>query len=261
MKKRLYLSKYKSIALFYTTLLSCLAIISIYFAMMSIVGHLEIARHRWLLALDIAIWAIFTLDYFARLYSSEDKKTFVKANVWDSLALIPVPLINMVYSGLIVDLLRLFRAIAFFDELRDGFKVLSKFKEVSYAFYFFMLAIITSSFGIYFAEREVGTVTSVGDALWWSVVTSTTVGYGDISPKTLAGRLIAIILMISGLCLLSILTAFSGKIIKDLSDKYSIAGPDVEQVQSNELVIDVSDLNEHEIRAIHVFIKHLKDKQ
>lgn len=44
------------------------------------------------------------------------------------------------------------------------------------------------------------------DALWWSIVTCTTVGYGDISPSTLPGRIIAVFLMIVGIGLISMLT-------------------------------------------------------
>ncbi len=48
---------------------------------------------------------------------------------------------------------------------------------------------------------------SVGDGFWWAIVTMTTTGYGDITPKTLGGRLVGVFLMLSGIALLSILTA------------------------------------------------------
>lgn len=56
-------------------------------------------------------------------------------------------------------------------------------------------------------ERSIGTVDSVGDGLWWSVVTMATVGYGDISPNTTAGRVVAVCVMIVGIALFSIVTA------------------------------------------------------
>ena len=55
-------------------------------------------------------------------------------------------------------------------------------------------------------------ITSIGDALWWPVVTITTVGYGDYYPVTLAGRLITIIVMFSGIgIVVTLLGVFSQK--------------------------------------------------
>ena len=60
--------------------------------------------------------------------------------------------------------------------------------------------------GIYIVEKDV-TVRSFGDALWWAVVTVTTVGYGDVSPQTTEGRLIAVVLMFVGIGVISAFTA------------------------------------------------------
>jgi voltage-gated potassium channel Kch len=51
------------------------------------------------------------------------------------------------------------------------------------------------------------TVKTAGDALWWAIVTVTTVGYGDVSPATAEGRLIAVALMLIGIGVISALTA------------------------------------------------------
>src|SRR5262249_22705321 len=50
-------------------------------------------------------------------------------------------------------------------------------------------------------------IQSFGDALWWSVVTATTVGYGDVSPVTAEGRLIAVGLMFIGIAFIGVFTA------------------------------------------------------
>jgi voltage-gated potassium channel len=50
-------------------------------------------------------------------------------------------------------------------------------------------------------------VGSIGDALWWAAVTATTVGYGDVSPITPEGRLIAVALMITGIGVIGVFTA------------------------------------------------------
>ena len=66
--------------------------------------------------------------------------------------------------------------------------------------------IITCGYVTYSAERSVNPeFGSFGDAMWWATVTITTVGYGDITPITTAGRITAVVLMFSGLALLGVL--------------------------------------------------------
>jgi len=55
--------------------------------------------------------------------------------------------------------------------------------------------------------QENKSITTLGDAFWWAIVTTTTVGYGDVSPVTTEGRLIAIALMILGIGFIGVLTA------------------------------------------------------
>ena len=52
-----------------------------------------------------------------------------------------------------------------------------------------------------------GTIQTVGDGFWWAITTLTTVGYGDIYPTTTEGRFIAVGLMVSGICVLGVISA------------------------------------------------------
>lgn len=68
--------------------------------------------------------------------------------------------------------------------------------------------VAVSALGMYLAESgENPNVRDIWDALWWAVVTITTVGYGDVSPATAEGRLAAAVLMILGITFFSFLTA------------------------------------------------------
>ena len=108
--------------------------------------------------------------------------------------------------------------------------------ELKGTYFFSFLAIsvvllVISSWGIYYFElkKSAGNFGYL-DSLWWALVTVTTVGYGDIVPKTTAGRLIGFGIMISGIFLFSLMTAsiasvfVSRKIkedkgLEDVSDK------------------------------------------
>lgn len=60
---------------------------------------------------------------------------------------------------------------------------------------------------VYFAEARQGSINSLWDAVWWSVVTITTVGYGNVVPSTVLGRVVGMFVMLSGISVISLLTA------------------------------------------------------
>lgn len=74
-------------------------------------------------------------------------------------------------------------------------------------FVFVTAAVFLCSFVVYDAEGGKHGFTTFGDALWWGVVTVTTVGYGDLVPESLAGRITAFVLMIVGVGLLGTVAA------------------------------------------------------
>jgi voltage-gated potassium channel len=65
----------------------------------------------------------------------------------------------------------------------------------------YLLIVIFGGIGVYLAEHEHpgANITTIGDALWWGVVTIATVGYGDYYPVSAVGRIIAIFMMLSGI--------------------------------------------------------------
>jgi voltage-gated potassium channel Kch len=67
--------------------------------------------------------------------------------------------------------------------------------------------VVVGGAGLFVAEASGNLDLSVADALWWAVTTATTVGYGDIVPKTTGGRLVAVVVMMVGITFTSLLTA------------------------------------------------------
>jgi voltage-gated potassium channel len=87
--------------------------------------------------------------------------------------------------------------------------------------------VLLGALGMFTVERgENHAVSSFGDALWWSVVTATTVGYGDLSPVTTEGRLIAVLLMLTGIGVIGVFTATVASMFFD-NDRHDSV-PDVQ---------------------------------
>jgi len=72
-----------------------------------------------------------------------------------------------------------------------------------------LILVLAATVAFSYFEKNLG----IFDALWWSVVTVTTVGYGDISPATPGGRMVGIVLMMMGIGFLGVLTASIASIL------------------------------------------------
>lgn len=97
--------------------------------------------------------------------------------------------------------------VIFFSQLKKVFRLLNR-ENVPKIFLLIILSVALGTFGIYIFEYKINqNVGGVLDAIWWSLVTITTVGYGDISPVTLGGRITAVIVMILGIGFVGMFTA------------------------------------------------------
>ena len=87
-----------------------------------------------------------------------------------------------------------------------------------------------------------GSIQTFGDALWWAAATITTVGYGDVYPKTHAGRAIAVLLMLSGISLFGVLTARVAA--------FFVEGDEAERLRHHELIsrLDLLERQNRELR-------------
>jgi voltage-gated potassium channel len=71
-----------------------------------------------------------------------------------------------------------------------------------------MAIVLFGALGVFLVEgHENPSVSSFGNAVWWAIVTATTVGYGDVSPVSTEGRVIAVILMLTGIGIIGVFTA------------------------------------------------------
>ncbi|MCL4139026.1 UNVERIFIED_CONTAM: hypothetical protein GTU68_010525 [Idotea baltica] len=87
-----------------------------------------------------------------------------------------------------------------------------------------LVIVLGAGLGLAFEHEQPGSgLNNFGDALWWAIVTCTTVGYGDHFPVTTGGRLVAAVLMLVGIAGLSVLTASIAALFVKEDDEPSIA--------------------------------------
>ncbi|WP_196333707.1 potassium channel family protein [Paraclostridium sordellii] len=158
------------------------------------------------------IWIIFVVDYITRFVLSHDKKSFVKNNIIDLISIIPFHTFFILLSNygilklgkyvILLKLVMVLRIVAIIKKSDSNFYKLLKTNNFSYTLFIALFMIFLSSVTMSYFEHW-----NIGDSLWWSIVTVTTVGYGYICPKTFSGRIIACILMIFGIGFIGSLTS------------------------------------------------------
>ena len=155
----------------------------------------------WVETSHQAILMIFVVDYVARLILAPDRSVFVRSNVLDLIAILPLDFLRVARLARLLRLIRLFALVLRFNRTA---RVLLGTNGLGNALLFTLALVGMSGMGIWAVEPKIETV---ADGLWWSVVTVTTVGYGDISPSTPAGRAIAVVLMVVGIGTMGMVTA------------------------------------------------------
>lgn len=146
------------------------------------------------------IWGIFGADYLWRLILAEDRRQFLRRHVLELLTVL-LPMLRPLRALRVLSLANL--AARLDDD--DGL-----FVNVAQAIAGAVALLVTiGSVAILDAERGAkdANIGTFGDALWWSITTITTVGYGDRFPVTFAGRSIAAVMMLLGIALIGIVTA------------------------------------------------------
>lgn len=182
-----------------------LAIVSVILAIMDIIGGLT----PILSLIDYAIWIVFVLDYIIRLILSRKKLGFIKSNILDLIAILPFNSAFRVFRALkmlkvlkMTKLSKTFRLLAILGRFAYKFK---RFINTNGFKYMLLIAALFTLIGG--ALISVFENITFFDGVWWAFVTTTTVGYGDISPTSAVGRIVACILMIVGIGLVGSLTS------------------------------------------------------
>jgi voltage-gated potassium channel len=177
---------------------------------LTVVWLFTLPDEAWITQANVAIWAVFFLDYVIRLAYATDRRQFVLKNVPDLVAALPVDLLlGQDIFGLgrlarLVLIFRLLRAVSVLWRVSRSVRDILQTNQLGYVMLFISGLVVVGGIGIWLVEPEIG---SIGDGVWWSLVTAATVGYGDIAPKTLPGRIVAAVMMIIGISTFGLVTS------------------------------------------------------
>lgn len=171
-------------------------------------GHQTAAQYKVLNYIDFGVCFVFLADFIQRFRRAENKTKFMKWGWIDLICSIPAfgPISWDKYYH-VLRMVRASRSLKYIVDIFCSHKATSKFVDcciISVAFLFF------SAIGVFNCEKhaEGANIKTTSDAIWWSMATITTIGYGDRYPVSDCGRAFAVFVMVGGVGLYASFTGF-----------------------------------------------------
>lgn len=193
-------------------------ICSVLVVILDSVLYLRLQYGRFFFYAEWFFTILFTIEYALRLYSTPNRRQYATSffGVVDLLALLPTYL-SLFFVGThyllvvrILRILRIFRVFKLKSYMQQAGFLAAAFKtsQQKITVFFLSLLLLVTIFGavLYVVEGPENGFTSIPLSIYWAVVTLTTVGYGDMSPKTPIGQAIASMVMITGYAIIAVPT-------------------------------------------------------
>ena len=235
--------------------MALLAILVVAILVIELLYNLPLNISNTLSIIDNIILGIFAIDYFTRLFLAKDKIKFFKSNIIDLISIIPLnsafQSIRILRLSKLLKFTRIFRSVSLILKFRKYMDKFLKTNNFIYIIWITLSVLFIGTIGIHFAEGL-----SFDNALWWCFVTISTVGYGDISPTTIIGRIIAGITMFTGIGFLGMLTATMATFFLKKSDSTGYKGQTIEDIKTR--LDNFDNLSIEDINNIHNVLIALK---
>ena len=214
---------------FFAILIQCLILLSIITFSVETIPNLKPQTISILHSIELFCVIIFSLEYLLRIYVADKPFRFIFSffGLIDLIAILPF------YLSFGVDLrslralrfLRIFRILKLvrYNRAMSHFtRAIKLAREEILLFVFITLILIYfSAIGIYYFEHEVqpDKYSSIFESLWWSIITLTTVGYGDVYPITVGGKVFTFFILMIGLGIVAIPTGIISSALTKSIDK------------------------------------------
>lgn len=213
-----------------------LIIFSVILIMLESVDEIDTKYHRELLFLEWVVTIFFTIEYIARIFAIKRpfKYIFSFYGMIDFVSTIPLYLSYLFAGSQVLLAFRIFRMLRIFRILKlvkfigeaSQLKNALKASRTKILVFIYVVLILSVSMGtiMYLIESDEAGFTSIPRSIYWTIVTLTTVGYGDIAPQTNLGQFIATIIMVLGYGIIAVPTGivtaeFAGNVGKDARSK------------------------------------------
>ena len=223
-------------------LLASLAIVAFSLALLELSGVLSSSAEmpRLLVFIDAAICGFFFLDFLRSLFKAENKWHYLRTWGWfdlvSSIPVIAIPGAAFGYAPVVMRLARLARVLRAIRSVRMLILIVRRDRSgavLTGILLFSIVISVGSCIGVLWAETRPDLPPAIAARVsldWWAVVTCSTVGYGDATPVTTAGRIFAFGLMVVGIGAFATVTSTLGLLIGKLRDPKS-QGQDEIQVR------------------------------
>ncbi|MBW8192247.1 potassium channel family protein [Neiella marina] len=182
----------------YELMMMLLSIVSVVLALLLLIKDMDPGLYRLLRSFDLIVCGVFFLAFWTGFWRAEHKWEYAKSHWFDLVAAIPFN-----------ESLRLLRVVQVYRVIRVLYLSKGKFEfsfvsrlsnTVAGLLLLELLVIFVGSFVVFYLETGLANapITEPDEAIWWALVTVSTVGYGDFYPITEGGRLAASVLIVIG---------------------------------------------------------------
>lgn len=202
----------------FDVILLWMIVVSVTIVILESVSSLRLAHHDLFHTTEWIFTIVFTLEYILRIYSSPRPLKYITSfyGVIDLLAILPTFLgfffdqYTFLLTFRALRLLRLFRIFKLARYVKEASILVDALRQSTHKIVVFFGAVLTLVLILgsllYLIEGEENGFTSIPQSIYWAIVTITTVGYGDIAPATVVGKILASIAMLTGYSIIAVPT-------------------------------------------------------